>query len=329
MAPESQASPTPIPPGETPTTPPPPTTPPDPAAPAGTWTVEASGTTDPIVAVWGSGAEDVWAVGTHVILHSTGDGTWTPMGTTENDQYTAVFGCDGSVYVAGMQCDGGICDEGVLLRSRDGGAHWTRQVVAAPAWGFARGVDGTLYLALDGAVLASTDGFETSVSRPIETLPATHGVFAGAGTGVYAFGGLRTFEIRRSDDGGAAWTIAYSGTGGTRSGSVNAMWGTGHTIFAVATAATVPRTFGALLRSDDGGASFATATLPDVDAVTSVWGADADDIYIAGSQLLHASDGRTFAPVALPAAASWTGVWGSSAGNVYVVGFGGTIVHLH
>jgi hypothetical protein len=329
----------------TPALPSDPTTPSDPTAPSGpgspsdpsapgspvgaaTWKVETSGTTDPIVGVWGSGAKDVWAVGTHEILHSAGDGAWTQLATSTDDQYTAVFGSEGAVYVAGMKCDAGLCDGGVLLTSRDGGAPWSRQVLAAPAWGFARGGDGTLYLAVDGAVLASKDGFQTSVSHSIDSLPATHGVYAAAGGGVYAFGGARTFEIRRSDDGGAAWSSAYSGTGGSRSGSVNAMWGAGQTIFAVATGATVPRTFGALLRSDDGGASFAPAPLPDLDGVTAVWGASSDDVYIAGSRLLHAGDGHTFAAVALPATASWTGVWGSSASDVYVVGFGGTIVHL-
>jgi hypothetical protein len=314
----------------------PPGTPGTPATGTAVWTVEASGTTDTLVGIWGGAANRVWVVGTHTILRSQGDGAWVPIvaaASLATDQYSAVFGDGDSVFVAGMGCDGGLCSSGVLLRSRDAGATWTRQTLAAPAWGFGRGGDGILYLALDGAVLASKDGFDTSESRSVGTLPAAHGVFVRddastpAGTALLAFGGLRTFEIRRSDDGGDQWATAYSGSGGSRSGSVNAMWGAGATVLAVAVGATVPTSFGALLRSDDGGASFTPTLLPELTAAGGVWGAGADDVYIAGSQLLHAADGHTFAPVELPVTSTWNGVWGSGAADVYVIGLGGTIAH--
>ncbi len=45
-----------------------------------TWTQVASGTTDDLLAVWGSGPNDVYAVGTDIILHSTNGGaSWTPI----------------------------------------------------------------------------------------------------------------------------------------------------------------------------------------------------------------------------------------------------------
>lgn len=292
------------------------------------WRVEDSGTSDTLVGVWGTGSDDVWVVGTRSILRSHGDGVWAQVGGGSTDQYTAVFGSDGVVLVAGMECEGGVCTCGMLLRSRDGGAHWTRQALPTVAWGFARGADGTVYLALEGAVLASRDGFETSVSHPVDTLQATRGVFVGDDGAVLTYGGLRTYEIRRSEDGGDSWTTVFSGGGGSRSGHVDAMWGIGASLWATANGSSVPRSFGALLRSDDGGRSFAPASLPDLDGVAGVWGASADDVYIAGRQLLHAVDGRTFAAVTLPVAADWLGVWGSRADDVYVVGLGGAIVHL-
>ena len=104
----------------------------------------------------------MWAVGTHSILRSSGDGQWTTVRSGDADQYATVFGADGVILVAGLACDSGLCDGGVLLRSTDDGATWTRTALTGAAYNFARGIDGTLYLAVDGGVLASSDDFATS-----------------------------------------------------------------------------------------------------------------------------------------------------------------------
>lgn len=296
------------------------------------WNTESSGTTDPLLAVWGSGHTSVWAVAPHSILRSAGDGSWTAVHSADSDQYTTVFGAAGMVFVAGMRCDGGLCDGGVLLRSADEGATWDRSELAAAAYNFARGADGTIYLAVDGGALASHDLFATSTMIAVSSLPATRGIFAGGDGSLLALGGIRSFEIRRSPDGGSSWTSSFSGGGGSQSGYVNAAWsdddGDGD-VYAVANASDVPRAFGQLLRSSDGGQTFAQATLPDLQDANGVWGSGVGDVYIAGSQLLHSSDGSTFAAVTLPATVDWSGVWGASATDVYAVGAAGTIVHLH
>src|SRR5262249_49455107 len=57
------------------------------------WSVEPSGVTDDLQAVWGSSATDVWIVGANGrILHSTGDGTWTPRASADAGALTAVWG---------------------------------------------------------------------------------------------------------------------------------------------------------------------------------------------------------------------------------------------
>jgi hypothetical protein len=294
------------------------------------WNIEVSGTTDPLLAVWGSGHTSVWAVGPHSILRSAGDGGWTLVRGGDSDQYTTVFAADDAVFVAGMRCDAGLCDGGMLLRSTDDGATWTRSGLTAAAYNFARGADGTLYLAVDGGALASTDRFATSTMLAVSSLPATRGIFAGGDGSLLALGGIRSFEIRRSGDGGTSWASSFSGGGGSQSGYVDAAWSAGDAnVYAVANASDVPRAFGRLLRSTDAGQTFAPATLPDLDDANGVWGSGANDVYIAGSQLLHSGDGSTFAAVTLPATVDWSAVWGSDAANVYVVGAGGTIVHLH
>lgn len=294
------------------------------------WNSEVSGTTDALAAIWGDGHGATWVVGTHSILRSGGDGSWTIVRSGDSDQYTTVIGADGQLLVAGLRCDSGLCDGGVLLRSADDGATWTRTELTAAAYNFARGADGTLYLAVDGGVLASTDDFATSTLLAVSSLPAMHGVFVGADGALLALGGVRSFEIRRSSDSGSSWTTSFSAAGGSQSGYVDAAWGAGDTnVYAVANASDVPRTFGRLLRSSDGGQTFAPATLPDLDDANAIWGSSATDIYVAGSQLLHTSDGNTFAPVTLPATVDWHAIWGSDARNVYLVGEAGTILHLH
>jgi photosystem II stability/assembly factor-like uncharacterized protein len=51
------------------------------STPTSNWVQETSGTTAYLDGVWGSGANDVFAVGDGIILHSTGNGTWTPQQT--------------------------------------------------------------------------------------------------------------------------------------------------------------------------------------------------------------------------------------------------------
>lgn len=294
------------------------------------WNIEATGTTDALAAVWGIGHSSAWAVGTHSILRSAGDGSWTIVRSGDSDQYAAVFGADGVILVAGLACDSGLCDGGVLLRSTDDGATWTRTALTDAAYNFARGADGTIYLATDGGVLASSDDFATSTLQAVSSLPAMHGVFVGGDAALLALGGVRSFEIRRSGDGGTSWATSFSGVGGSQSGYVGAAWSAGDAnVYAVANASDVPRTFGRLLRSSDGGESFAPTSIPDLDDANAVWGSSATDVYVAGSQLLHAGDGSTFTPVTLPAMVDWHAMWGSDAANIFLVGEAGTILHLH
>jgi hypothetical protein len=69
--------------------------------PALTWTLEFSGS--PVRSVWGSGPNDVYGVGTYdLIVHSTGNGVWTPQSSGTNG--VILYGVWGSgpndVYVA-------------------------------------------------------------------------------------------------------------------------------------------------------------------------------------------------------------------------------------
>lgn len=65
------------------------------------WTAKASGTTDPFYGVWGSAANDVWAVGSKgMILHWDG-GSWTTKVSSPSNHLRAVWGQASQVWVAG------------------------------------------------------------------------------------------------------------------------------------------------------------------------------------------------------------------------------------
>ena len=59
----------------------------------GSWSAQTSGVTVELDAVWGSGAADIYVVGASgTILHSTGNGTWTAQSGAPTDNLHAVWG---------------------------------------------------------------------------------------------------------------------------------------------------------------------------------------------------------------------------------------------
>lgn len=287
------------------------------------WTVEDSGTTL-LSAISGSGPTDVWAVGPRVILHSRGDGQWVrAYEGTAADSLTTVFTVGGTVFAAGSDCKDGVCSNGVILRSRDGGATWTRQVVANTGFGFSSGGD-TVYLAAN-ELYASGDGFD-SFEHLQPGFATAVGVQA-VDSGLLAFGGSRGGIITRSADGGQSWQTVFSGVVGSHGGHIDQVTVAGSRLFALGNACSVPGCFAALVRSDDSGQTWQVTDAHVLDYGRGLWAAAADDLYVAGTRLVHSQDGTTFTPVDLPVTTQWAGVWGSSAADVYVIGTDGAIVH--
>jgi photosystem II stability/assembly factor-like uncharacterized protein len=296
---------------------------PRPAAGDFAWSLEDSGRGEPIAAVWGSGPHDVWAVGGHGIVHSSGDGKWTTVHEDAGEQYQALLGADGWIFVGGVGCTNGLCQGGVLLRSSDGGATWSRQSIGAGVSGFSA-AGGTVYVD-SSDVYASTDHFATSSKVPL-TWATSNGVFAD-GSALFAYGGLRGAEIRRSTDGGQSWTSVYSGFGGSKSGTMSAIARSGTTLFALANGCSVPACVGAVFRSNDAGATWREASRPQ-DSVAGVWSGKDAEVFVGGSALMRSTDGgATFSKVTLPVEKRIAAIWGASADDVYAVGQDGTIAH--
>jgi hypothetical protein len=286
------------------------------------WRGEASGRTEPLSAVWGSGANDVWAVGGHVILHSRGDGAWTTVHEDAAEEYSTVYGAGGWIYVAGFVCDAGLCQGGVVLRSSDGGATWTRSTLGAGVTGMAGGSMGDVVYANSGDLYVSHDHFATTEKQALPW-SAAEGIFVD-GSAVYVFGGQRGAQIRRSSDGGATWTMVYSGFSGSQSGYANGIARGRAAMFATVNGCYVPYCIAGLLRSDDGGATWQESSRPQ-DYIAGAWAASDDEVYIGGTHLMHSVDGG--AHFSQLEGASIASVWGSGANDVYAVGNGGTILH--
>lgn len=297
---------------------------PTPAPDALTWTVEATGATG-LSAIWGTGPTDVWAAGGAAVLHSAGDGRWTvAYQGADGDAYATVFGAGADRFVGGSVCMGGICQGGVVVRSRDGGATWTRRTVANAALHGAA-ADGRAYLAA-WDVYASADGFD-DVDVLHASFPVVEAIDAGGGA-LLALGGQRTGTIARSLDGGQTWATVFEGLAGSQRGHVDHVWRSGATVFAAGEACDVPACLAALVRSDDGGANWRVADGDVMANESGVWAASPDEVWVAGTTLARSRDGgASFATMALPVGGSLRGVWGSSASDVYVIADGGVVLH--
>ena len=265
----------------------------------------------------------MWAVGGHGVVHSTGDGAWTTLHEDANEEYQAVLGVDGWIFVGGSSCSGGICNGGLVLASSDGGKTWTKQTIGSGVIAFSA-VAGTVY-ADSGDIYASTDHFATTTTMPLGWA-TSYGVFADEGA-LYAYGGLRGAQIRRTTDAGKTWTTVYSGFSGSQSGYMNGLARAGTAMLALANGCSVPGCVGAIFRSVDGGTSWQQAAQPQ-DWVVGIWPTSESEVFVGGTTLMRSVDaGATFAKVALPVDKEILALWGAGPNELYAVGQDGTILH--
>jgi photosystem II stability/assembly factor-like uncharacterized protein len=75
------------------------------------WTPSASGTTEWLTGVWGSGPNDVWVVGDEGTILRWNGSTWMPSSSGTRERLSAVWGSGpNDVWIAG--------DYGTVLRRR-------------------------------------------------------------------------------------------------------------------------------------------------------------------------------------------------------------------
>lgn len=206
-----------------------------------TWTWQNPGTLVPLTSVDFVDATHGWAVGTHGVIVATTNGgvTWTPQVSGATADLTDVYFLDtlhgwacGSYYSA-TASDG----YGVVLRTVDGGAHWT---AASPA--------ALQRIVLDG--LAFSD--------------ATHGWVVGSSANVEDG---QPAVILTTSDGGASWasqvsyTPAVSHSIGTAGLDDVAVLGAGKVV-AVGSRDNADNTRAIVYRTSDNGATWQRSILP-------------------------------------------------------------------
>jgi photosystem II stability/assembly factor-like uncharacterized protein len=101
----------------------------------------------------------------------------------------------------------------------------------------------------------------------------------------------------------------------------------GTSLLALANGCSVPACVGAIFRSTDGGNAW-TMTAQPQDWVIGAWALSDSEILVGGTTLIRSRDGGlTFAKMALPVDTEILSLFGVSANEVYAVGQNGIILH--
>lgn len=280
------------------------------------WQREPSPPAPDLLGVWGSGDEDVFAVGrSGTILHYDGE-TWVQMSSSTSAELRGVWGND-SEFVVVPGYDASV-SEGLVVGYN--GEYWAtlrsdRAWLPQGVWGSGRGsVYAVGYDDVDKAGLilhAKEGGYPTQMA-------------AGTTVTLYAIWGRGDSDIFAVGDGGTilhyngtAWSVMDSGT----TQCLRGVWGaaTGE-VYAVGDGGTILRLVGT---------AWVSVSSSTTSYLRSVWGSDAEDVYAVGDDgtILH-FDGSAWSGMASGVTATLNAVWGSAAGDVYAVGDAGTILHF-
>jgi len=253
--------------------------------------------------LWGSSANDVYAVGDGgTILHYDGS-QWTIMSTGTKDIMYGVWGSAANdVYAVAVKA----------ILHYDG-TDWTRLSFDIPGylygiWGtsstdiFAVGEVGTI-LHYDG-----TDWYlmESNTRKPLQS------IWGSSETDIFAVG----YEGTIIHYDGVSWSEMSSGT----TQHLKSVWGTSSTnIYAVGDGGTIVHYDGIMWSSIQSGT---TGYLNDI------WGSSENDIYIAtlNGSLLH-YDGIAWSTLYTGVEEHLRSVWGSAPDDIFTVGYAGRIVH--
>lgn len=269
-----------------------------------------------LYSVWGSGPNDVWAVGESlislagVIRHWDGS-VWSSAISEPTPPLWSVSGIGPSDAWA-------VSDHGKIIRWN--GAAWSISSTGTEAslndvWG--SGSEDIWAIANPSTLLhwdgANWSDFTTNSKGSLWDLWGT------GRNDVWAVGDGST--ILHWD--GSAWSPIASGTDAT----IDGLWGTGpNNVWAVGNAASGGS---AIVHWD--GVAWATVQSPSVDFLNGVWGSDANDIWAVGSASHQASiihwDGTAWSHSPSPPTHALFSVWGSGPNDIWAVGADGVFVH--
>jgi hypothetical protein len=291
------------------------------------WVLQDGNTAASLRAVWGTGAKNVFAVGTGgVIVHSLGDGTWSLPQAGPNPLWT-ITGIAGTsatdIYI--------VASDGYTCRS-DGTASnppWTCAAAGSTGHNYYLSIVGTgdpntYFLTAQGYITIHDGGSSSSIYSEYALPGSING-----GWGTYSeFFAVSNMGIYHSTGGGYGFGLppTTQASAGTR--AFSAVWASGSTdVYAVGD--------GGVIMHNVGGDNWQLQVIDSKANLQGVWGSSKTDIYAVGDSatILHSGgDGKwtkmTNLPALTTARTNFRAVWGSGASDVYVVGDGGVILHL-
>jgi hypothetical protein len=276
--------------------------PPQPA----TWKIEPINSSSiRLESVWGSGPDDVYAVGESGAIYHRKSGTWSFVSTGSSSTFYGVWGSSASdVYV--------VSSGGEIWHS-PGDDSWTKLALTLPAaygiWG--SGPDDIYVACVGGVVMKKTAVGWTSKQTPTSsTLKTVWGNTAGDRWA-----------------GGNSGTLMHAAPGGefapesATPDNINALWGAGGEVF-------IASEGGAVLKRSTAGVW--STLITHNHALDGLWGSSVANIHAVGfaSHLKGNSTAMADDPIPNAPTGFLVAVWGSSARDVYVVGGRGTILHF-
>jgi photosystem II stability/assembly factor-like uncharacterized protein len=285
-------------------------------------TIEPSGVTGDLHAIWGSSASDIYvAADAGAILHSTGAGTWTKYAATQTgaDSRFAISGLWGSspTNVFAVQNGYYVDVEPPALLHSTGGGVWTltrfsvtnEQMVNA-IWG--AGSD-LFVVGGHGVILHSKDGGTTWALETSGTMSILTAVWGSSASDVYVVGNA---GVLLHSTGNGTWTPETV----PMTDDLRSVWGSGAGDVYVGA-------HGGVLLHSTGNGTWTAQNTNSPDLINGIWGASASDVYlaIASGVLRGSGNGQWSAQAA--GTQPLIALWGSGSGDVYAVGLGGLIVH--
>lgn len=297
-------------------------------APRHPWTVEPSGATADLFAVWGSSANDLYVVGAGgTILHSTGMGDWSQEDSGTSADLLAVWGSGpNDVHAVGWN--------GVHVK-RDATGSWaaasspsmTNRLTAI--WGFSAD---ELFITADqdatpAAIIRTSDGGASWTTVPMTDPNARvtlNGIWGNAGGELWASGIVYPYHpgadscgtLWQSNDRGASWTVTMSD--GTGSNPYWCVWGQPSS----------PQPLVCMRHPTLEAYDPATARMVGEGGFYAMWGVGTDLFELTTSgDIVTQSDGAGLT-VDYRGTAGWQlrAIWGTALDHVFVVGTLGLIL---
>ncbi len=260
-----------------------------------------------LTSLWGSGPNDVWAVGSGgMIIHYDGK-AWEKTAPPQE----ATFNTFRSVWGSGPNDVWVVSMTDVIL-------HGTGWANGGTTWTFVEGLAGQL-----PEQRAATTVWGTG---PDDVRIGFRSRFLMVGS---EFAAYNQWVKAADPDGGTSWAIAKG------EGSIHGFWGTANDIWYVADNSenngwqrgiTVHGT-----ANDAGVMVWTPVESQSTQRLEAIWGSGPDDIWAVGDNgtIRHMTNGGSrWDIVASPTMEALHGVWGSGANDVWAVGDNGTILHF-